>query len=324
MAATRIGDVIVPEVFNPYVIERTPELSALFQSGIIMNVEELLAFVSEGGNTIHMPFWQDLSGADEVVSANGGSLSVNAIESGQDEAVVLARGKAWGVNELAAALSGSDPMSAIGDLVAGYWARRLQAAAISILQGVFGELSSTHVHDISEVDEGQKITADATLDALQLLGDAKSRLTGIIMHSAVENQLAKDDLIEYEPASEGDARIPFFLGKRVVVDDGVPVDDGVYDTYLFGPGAIGFANGTSSKVTQTETDRDSLAGEDILINRRHFVLHPRGVAWDGSATGGGPDNDALATAGNWSQEYEDKNIRMVLLRHELANSEISE
>lgn len=35
MAVTKIADVIVPSVFNPYVIQRTMQLSALVQSGII-------------------------------------------------------------------------------------------------------------------------------------------------------------------------------------------------------------------------------------------------------------------------------------------------
>ena len=35
MAVTKIQNVIVPDVFNPYVVEKTAELSALFQSGII-------------------------------------------------------------------------------------------------------------------------------------------------------------------------------------------------------------------------------------------------------------------------------------------------
>ena len=35
MAKTQISDVIVPEVFNPYVVQRTMELSALYNSGII-------------------------------------------------------------------------------------------------------------------------------------------------------------------------------------------------------------------------------------------------------------------------------------------------
>ena len=33
---TRIADIIVPEVFNPYVIQRTAELSSLVQSGIVV------------------------------------------------------------------------------------------------------------------------------------------------------------------------------------------------------------------------------------------------------------------------------------------------
>lgn len=40
MAITKIADVIVPELFNRYVINRTMELSAFFQSGIVVNSPE--------------------------------------------------------------------------------------------------------------------------------------------------------------------------------------------------------------------------------------------------------------------------------------------
>lgn len=328
MAATRLADVIVPDVWNPYLIERTAELSALFRSQIVQPVDDLRAFVAEGGNTINMPFWQDLSGDDEVVSATGGALAVNNITSEQDVAVVLARGKAWGVNELAAQLSGGDPAAAIADLVAGYWDRRIQAAVISILQGVFGSLAdespaAINVLDISEESgDAGRINSDALLDAQQLLGDAKSRLTAVSMHSATENALAKQNVIEYEKPSESSPRVPVYGDKAVIVDDSHPVEDvsgvgDVYDTYLFGPGALGWAEGTSSKVTMTETDRDALRGEDHLINRRHFVLHPRGVKYVGAATGGGPTNGTLANAASWERVYEPKNVRMVLLRHRI-------
>lgn len=329
MAATRLTDVIVPDVWNPYMIERTAELSALFQSGIVAPVEDLQAFVSEGGNTINMPFWQDLSGDDEIVSASGNALTVNPITSEQDIAVVLARGKAWGTNELAAQLSGGDPAGAIADLVAGYWSRRLQAVAIAILQGAFESMgdespSPINVLDIStESGTAAEIGSSQMLDAQQLLGDAKSRLSAIAMHSEVENALAKLDVIEYIQPSDGSPRIPVYQDKRVIVDDSCPVEEvsgvgTVYDTYLFGPGALGYAEGTSSRVTAVETDRNSLAGEDHLITRRHMVLHPRGVKWVGSATGGGPANSALATGSNWTRVYEAKNVRMVLLRHKIA------
>ena len=68
---TRIADVIVPQVFNPYVIQRTAELSALSQAGIISNNPELDALASAGGKLINMPYWNDLTGADEVLSDTG-------------------------------------------------------------------------------------------------------------------------------------------------------------------------------------------------------------------------------------------------------------
>ena len=47
MAITKIADVIVPELFNRYVINRTMELSAFFQSGIVVNSPDFDALASE-------------------------------------------------------------------------------------------------------------------------------------------------------------------------------------------------------------------------------------------------------------------------------------
>jgi hypothetical protein len=332
MAPTRLADIVVPEVWNPYIIERTAELSALWQSGVVQNVAELDGFASDGGNIIEMPFWQDLGQDDEVVSATGAELTVGNITAERDAAVVLARGRGFGVNELAAALTGSDPAAAIMDLLAAWWARRFQAALIASLQGVFdslgGESPAVNVLDIHD-ESGSAATAnaDTLLDAQQLLGDAKSRLTAIAMHSKTENALVKQGVIEFiQPQTVG-PRIPMYQDKVVIVDDGLPVEDvsgvgDVYDTYLFGPGAFGFADGTGrSQVTGIETDRDAARGEDRIFTRRHFVLHPRGVRWNTASTGGGPANDAaspvpgLSDGDNWLRVYEPKNIRMVLLRH---------
>lgn len=56
MAITKIADVIVPELFNPYVINRTMELCALVQSGIIVNNKEFDRLASEAARTHNMPF----------------------------------------------------------------------------------------------------------------------------------------------------------------------------------------------------------------------------------------------------------------------------
>ncbi len=316
MAKTKIVDIVVPEVFNPYVIERTAELSALWQSGIVRRTPELDSLASSGGTIINMPYWEDLTGEDQVLSDND-ALEVNKITAGQDKAVLLMRGNAWSVNDLAKALSGDDPMRAIGDLVAAYWARRWQAVLLSTLSGVFGADSmANNLHDISaETKKG--IDATTTLDALQKLGDAKDRLVAFAMHSATETFLAKNDLIEYIRESDANPRVPTYLGKRVIVDDGLPAANGVYTTYIFGEGAFGLGEGAAP--VPTEFDRDSLAGDDIMINRRHFILHPRGVAWQNANAN--PTNAELATATNWERVYDPKNVRIVAFKHKLeANS----
>ena len=86
---------------------------------------------------------------------------------------------------------------------------------------------------------------------------------------------------------------------------------------MFGQGAFGLGNGAAP--TPTESDRDSLAGEDILINRQHFVLHPRGVKWtESSVAGKTPTFAEIATGANWSKVYDTKNIRIVIFKHKLA------
>lgn len=314
MAKTKISDVIVPEVFNPYVVQRTMELSALYNSGIIANNPELDRLATSGGTTINMPYWEDLNGDDEVLS-DSGALTPDKITAGQDIAVLLMRGKAWSANDLAKALSGSDPMAAIGDLVAEYWARMMQKTLIKLLDGAFTGTDMTNkVHDISSLSADNTINGETFLDALQLMGDAKDKLTGVVMHSATETQLRKNNLIQTELDSNNKP-ISLFMEKRVIVDDSCPVTSGAYTTYLFGQGAIGLGNGAAP--VPTETDRDSLAGDDILINRKHYILHPRGVKWIGSAAGSSPTNAELATGTNWSKVYEDKAIRMVKFVHKL-------
>ena len=318
--ATRIADIIVPSVFNPYVIQRTAELSAFSQSGIITNNPELDRLAIAGGKFINMPYFNDLVGDDEVLDdTNGHALTPAVISAGQDIAALLMRGKAWAVNDLAKAISGDDPMKAIGDLVAAYWARKRQAVLFSALQGAMGVSSmSGNVADISAgVGALGVISASTFVDALQVLGDAKYKITAVVMHSAVEAKLQKDDLIITLPATDLRPEIKTFVGRQVIVDDGCPYANGVATTYIFGQGAFGLGNGGAP--VPTETDRDSLAGDDVLINRQHYVLHPRGIKFvGGTVAGSSPTNAELATTSNWARVYDNKNIRIIKFIHKLA------
>lgn len=315
---TKIADIIVPEVFNKYVIERTAELSALVQSGIIVPDPELDALALSGGSIINMPFWQDLTGDDEVLS-DSTSLEPDKIKADQDKAVLLMRGKAWKVNDLAKALSGDDPMRAIGDLVAAYWARRQQATLIAILKGIYAATSTKmqgNALDITtKTGNAAAFTGTTFLDASYKLGDAEEKLTALAVHSATYASLRKQNLIEFMLASDN-SKIPTYMGKRVIVDDSLPVDGDKFTSYIFGTGAIGLGNGAAP--VPTETERDALAGDDILVNRQHFLLHPRGVKFTSkTVTGASPTNAELAQGGNWERVYEPKNVRIVQFKHKL-------
>ena len=441
---TKISDVIVPEIFTPYVIEKTAEKSRILTSGIAVANPKLNELVTAGGLTMNMPYWKDLSGDDEVLS-DSTALTPGKIDADKDIAALLMRGKAWGANELSGALAGDDPMAAIGNRVADYWARQEQKTLVSVLQGIFASSSmADHVSDQSS----SVISAEAVLDAKQLLGDSADQLQAIMMHSAVFTKLQKENVIQYVDSKVGKSdspiMVPTYLGYQVVVDDGMPfsttidtagvyklqiktaatagdkikigdteltfvansatptgnqvkvgadgtaaqqvsnivtflnaqsaglkdsftiaagtdaetdkilftnklsttastmptievtkdaiigtlvaeiktataeVANKIYTTYLFAKGSIGRGEGTPVSLTPTETDRDSLAGEDILVNRRAFVIHPMGIKWIGTPAGVTPSNSELANGANWSRVYESKNIGLVALKHRVV------
>ena len=319
MAHTSFTDVIIPSVFDPYVINRTMELSALFQSGIATNDAEMNRLASATAPISNLPFFNDLSGDSEVMTE--GPIEAAKITTAQDAAPVVRRVKMWAATGLSAALAGSDPMRAIGDLVAAYWSREMQKILIQILAGSMGASNMTgNVLNISGgTDDAAKWSPSAFIDAVGKLGDAQDQLSAVAMHSAVLNELKKKNLIDVERPSM-DASFETYQGKRVIVDDGCPVAAGVYTTYIFGAGALALGNGNPLGIVPTETDRNKQTGSgvELLINRKTFILHPRGIRFKGPlASDAGPTNAELATANKWERVYEPKQIRIVAFKHKI-------
>lgn len=323
---TRVADVIQPEIFTDYTVQRTMELSELIQSGIAVNNREFDALASGPNTLINMPFWDDLTGEPEVMHDEG-QTKPGKIQAKQDMARKIGFVKSYGVNNLSAMLSGDDPMGAIANLFASYWTRQYQQILLSILDGVFAAPNMKEkVHDIT-AETGNKALIDGKtfIDATQKMGDAKDLLTGVMMHSAVEAYLAKLQLIDYEETKDKSIRIPYFMNKRVIVDDTMTFDTetGAAVAYLFGQGAIAWGNGKHKDIEGTEVVRDgmSLAGEDVLVNRKISILHPRGVAWkepDGGTEKLFPSLTELETGANWNRVFEPKAVRIVKFIFKIA------
>lgn len=335
MAKVQIADVIVPTDFQNYVIERTSQLSAFWRSGIVVRDPEFDRLAAGAGVTVPMPFWQDISGDPQILS-DSGSLAPKKIGASQDLAMIHNIGDAWGANDLAGALAGDDPMRAIGDLVAEYWNRSLQNRLIKSVAGVFGAASmAVSLHDIhaasGTADEDNYLTGLTFIDGKGKLGDSAGKLAAIAMHSAVEQSLRKQALIDDVPGPDGRTVISVFQGLEVIVDDSLPVDEDnsldVYTTYLFGRGAFGYGEATDARPTQgghgdwyVEMSRDALASDTYLINRKRLILHPRGVKWTSASLAAqtGATLAELATGTNWQRVFEQKNVRIVAIKHNIG------
>ncbi len=330
MASTRLADVIVPEVFHRYIVEKTAEISALFQSRLITSDPMLTKNLAGGGRTFNVPFWQDLGNTDSNISDDDPASSAVPLKVGASKDVAIRHNKnqSWSAMDLTAQLAGEDPMKLIGDRVAAYWSRDMQRTAIAGLNGVLADNVANDSSDMLHTVSADAVTLLAThsisptaiLDTCQTMGDSLQDLAAIAMHSKVYTNLRKQNLIDFIPAARGEVNFPQYMGLTVIIDDNLPTTAGVnqtrYTTVLFAPGS--FAWGEGSPEIPVETDRNPLAGdgggEEFIVSRREFCIHPRGIKWtDVSCAGQSPTNAEVALATNWDRVYERKNIKMAFL-----------
>jgi hypothetical protein len=145
-------------------------------------------------------------------------------------------------------------------------------------------------------------------------------LSLILVHSLVNARMQKNNLIDFIPDSDGKISIPTFLGRQVVVDDGMPAANGVFESWLFGAGAARLGFGAPK--VPTEVDRAPAAGngsgQETLYDRVEWLLHVNGHRYIGTAAPGGPSNantsNNLAAAGSWQRVFpERKQIKIARL-----------
>lgn len=345
MALTQVTDVVVPRIFTPYVQQLTEEKSRLVQSGALVRDGLLDEKLAGGGLTFDIPSWKDLANDDDNVSSDdevkynttaapGTDSLPKKTGTGTEIAVRLSRNQSWSEADLTSALAGDDPAASVAARVGYYWTQRLQAAFVAAVKGVFannakaspggGAVQNDMTNDISAGGSYAAgvtdFSASAFLDAILTMGDSLDALSMVMVHSIVYGRMQKNNLIDFIPDARGEVMIPVYQGKQVIVDDHMPNAAGVYDTWIFGPGALRL--GFGSPKVPTEVKRDPQAGngggQTTLYNRVEWCIHPVGVKYAGSAPKGGPSNAAtspnLAHEDSWQRVYpERKQIKIARL-----------
>ena len=335
--ATVRSDLIIPEVFTPYLIEATTQTDSFLQSGVVQPLAELNLSAERGGDFVKIPFYKSNLTGDFEVLTDSTSLTPSKITADNQIAAVLHRGRAFSSRDLAslAVGGGIDPMAAIAQKMAAYVNNQKQKDLYSCLTGAFGSINANDSNsalfaltiDSESGDTPTTLSPRHIAKAKSLLGDQGGKLTAIAMHSNVYGDLLERNMIDriYDNtgapdtgatggsttrAFDGPNVVESFGGLRIIVSDDIPTTGSgastEYSTFFFTQGAV--VTGEQAPI-RTQTDRDILALEEAMAVDLHYIYHPVGLKYAVSTVN--PNRTVLETVASWSKVYETKNIGIV-------------
>ena len=339
MATVQLSDVVVPEVYASYGVIDSPDKNAFVASGIVARNELLNRAADRGGKTIELPYWGDIANARQANASNDDPADLAAPAN---LGTVLMSARAAYLNmgfssmDLVVELAGSDPMQRIRNRFGRYWDRQMQARLIASCNGILADNIANDASDMLATSAAGYSQA-AFIDAAFTLGDRFDDIAGIAVHSFTLSQMVKNNDIEFIRPSEGSLNVPYFMGKRVIVDDDLTLTNNAGEitatSVLFGNAAFGWGEGTPN--VPVELWRNPRAGNgggvEELWERKTWVLHPLGYSWleaditnrantDGR-TGATTTLDEfspliadLAKAANWDRKVARKQVPLAFLR----------
>jgi hypothetical protein len=334
MAETRLTNAVIPSIFSAYTVEPSIYKSRLYNSGVIQLNPGISALLAGGGETFNLPYWNDVAGTSGDIPSETVATTVNNMSAEKQIFRKHTREKAWGTNDLTKIFAGSNPLDSLQDMVNNYWAQAYEMVAIKSIVGVFADDvnndSSSLVNDISGgTGDAAVFSSDAVITAQGLLGEngtvGRADVNGgdfvaIAVHPKVYELMRKQNAIDFIPIGDQERPTAFYMGMEVIVSRNLPVDTGVYDSYILKSGALQYGV-SSNGYEPTEVHRDPSKGFgiDALYTRRVFGLHPVGMAWqENSISGASPTDAELTNATEWSKAFDAENMRMVAVKAKIA------
>lgn len=337
MAAVRLSDAIVPEVYRSYTAVDSPERSEIISSGIVASDPLFNAIARAGGITGTIPFWLDLDQSIEENQSNDDPADFAIPNKLGSNRMVYRKcfvNQSYSDMDLVSELAGSNPMQRIRNRFGTYWNRRDQRRLLATINGIYADNVANDAGDMvvnigAAAADAANWNVESAIDAEFTMGDAAGSFVAVIVHSAIAAKMEKNDLIDFIPDSKG-TPVRFYRGKRVIVDDNVPKTgsgvDTIYTSIFFGAGAVGFggveghafALGEGTPKEPTWIEREEQAGHgggmETIGERRTIILHPFGFKWiEGSLTEFSPVNSDLAAAAHWDRVVSRKQVPIAFL-----------
>lgn len=311
-----------PFVYKYLTAQRT-NYSKFAQAGVTGSsneVRQLMAASGGQGQLINISSWRDLDGADEVLSEK--PLTPGSPGAANEAVVIHRRGKAFAATDLAALVSGQDPLGEVVSGIAAYQQKRRAEVLLATLEGFFAANAADNNGD-------QIYASEAPLDAYTLnsarakFGDGANDLKAVAMHSLTFAKFAaacagSQTSVGVNVALE---QIQQYTGMRIIVSDDIPYNSETKTgtIYMLAPNSIIEETCPApNRVPVLEEFRESLAGKSGVIARDFYAIHIRGTAYKGEIASTSPTNDDLKNAGNWKRVWDRKAVKVMKVTAPLA------
>lgn len=350
MAYSTISDIIGPRgenipVLNTYLTEAPVEKTAFWRSGVLTTTPFMQAVVAAPSVLTAIPFWKPIDASTEpnYSTDNYNDVAVpRSVSTGLQKARIAFLNDGFGSADLVPTVTKQDPLEYVASVIDNYWQRQAQKRLIATVLGIYndniGATDAFHTQNDMVTNPGTVFDANAFIDAQAQFGDGGpdgtllDGLGTVVVHRLVYTQMQKQNLIDFVTDSEANTRFAFYQGRRIVVDDSMPILGSGADrtslVVLFGPGAIGYAEGAAHTPLEYERNaaRANGGGVEALWSRRNWLLHPLGYSFlSAKITGNGTEERPasaswadLADATNWQREVTRKHIPLSFLVVKLA------
>ena len=238
-----------PEAFR-YILDRIPRarLNELRKSKALVgnpDIREVLG--SQNGTGYARVAMRGLLDGEAVNYDGKTDITATNAKTFEQGVVVIGRAKAWVEKDFSYDITGGvDFMNNVAQQVADYWQDIDQDTILAVLKGVFSmtgtknaEFVEKHTYTVSGNLEPSTLNT-ATAKAC---GDHKKKFSMIFLHSVPATNLENLNLLSALKYTDKDGitrdlSLYTWNGKLVIVDDGMPTEEGYLDAVADTPGAV--------------------------------------------------------------------------------------
>jgi hypothetical protein len=332
MASTQISDIAFdPDVYASYMQENDPALNAFLASGALVSDATLNARAMGEAEITTIPFWKDLDNSDENISSDNPATMAtpDKIETGKMVARTVHINNLWETMNLAAEISAQEPMLQIQSRTNTYWVNRMSDRLQGTQTGLFLENEAgtgDMIIDVSTEDGDNAVAAnkwsfETFVDGYSTMGENANKLALLAVHPEVMKTMRKENNIEFIQDSVTGLSIPMYNGLRVIEDKKQPVIAGTttgfrYVSTIYGAGAFALGEALAKRPVAVEFDEKAGngAGLETLAERKQWIIHPGGYAWqEATVAGQSPTVAECALPANWARQFERENVALAFI-----------